>query len=52
MQPWKFRKMRRTKRMRWISSLNAHLDKITSYEPEISQEQPKQKTKKRDELER
>ena len=35
-----------------ISSLNAHLDKITFFEPAISQEQPKLKTKKRDELER
>ena len=35
-----------------ISSLNAHLDKIASFEPAITQEPPKQKTKKRDDLER
>jgi hypothetical protein len=35
-----------------ISSLNTHLDKIASFEPKTTQEQPKQKTKKRDVLER
>lgn len=35
-----------------ISSLNAHLDKIASFEPAITQEPPKQKIKKRDDLER
>jgi hypothetical protein len=35
-----------------ISSLNTHLDKIASFEPKTTQEQPKLKTKKRDVLER
>ncbi len=35
-----------------ISSLNEHLEKMAAFGPIITEEQPKQKTKKRDDLER